>query len=81
VKEKVLGIKVGADELAAAESRAQEVVREATQKDVEVEFVSPQEEGNSQLKKMKLRTIDDVEQELDRLSREFLERPKKTEPS
>jgi hypothetical protein len=30
---------------------------------------------------MKLRTIDDVEQELDRLSREFLERPKKTEPS
>lgn len=81
VKEKVLGIKVGAEELAAAESRAQEVVREATQKDVEVEFVSPQDEGDSQLKKMKLRTIDDVEQELDRLSREFLERPKKTEPS
>ncbi len=81
VKEKVLGIKVGADELAAAESRAQEVVREATQKDMEVEFVSPEEEGDSQLKKMKLRTIDDVEQELDRLSREFLERPKKTEPS
>jgi signal recognition particle receptor subunit beta len=81
VKENVLGVKVGADELAAAESRAQEVVREATQKDVEVEFVSPQEEGDTQLRKMKLRTIDEVEQELDRLSREFLERPKKTDSS
>jgi mutual gliding-motility protein MglA len=81
VKKNVLGVKVGADELAAAESRAQEVVGEATQKDVEVEFVSPQEEGDTQLRKMKLRTIDEVEQELDRLSREFLERPKKTDSS
>jgi signal recognition particle receptor subunit beta len=78
VKEDVLGIKAGADELAAAESRAQEAVKAATQKDVEVEFVNPREEADTQLRKMKLHTVDEVEQELDRLSREFLERPKKT---
>jgi hypothetical protein len=30
---------------------------------------------------MKLRTLSEVELELDRLSREFLEKPKKTKPT
>jgi len=81
VKENLLGVKVGAEELAAVESRAQEVLGEATRKEVEVEFVTPEEEGDTQLRKTKLRTVDEVELELDRLSREFLERPKKPKPS
>ena len=81
VKEKVLGIKVGTDELAAAESRAQEVVKEATQKAVEVEFVRPEDVEDARLRKMKLKTLGEVEDELDKLSREFLEKPKKTKPA
>lgn len=81
VKENVLGVKVEGGELAAVESRAQEVVGKATQKVVEVEFVNPQEEEDPQLRKVKLRTIEEIERELDRLSREFLEKPKKTNPT
>jgi hypothetical protein len=81
VKENVLGVRVEGGELAAVESRAQEVVGKATQKVVEVEFVNPQEEEDPQLRKVKLRTIEEIERELDRLSREFLEKPKKTNPT
>jgi len=81
VKANILGVKVDAEELAAAESRAQEVVGKAAQKAVEVEFVSPEEEEDAQLRKVKLRSIEEIEQELNRLSREFLEKPKKTDPS
>jgi hydrogenase maturation factor HypE len=81
VKKNVLGVEVDAEELAAVESRAQEVVGKAAQKIVEVEFVSPQEEEDTQLRKVKLRTIEEIEGELDRLSREFLEKPKKTNPT
>jgi GTPase SAR1 family protein len=81
VKENVLGVKVDAEELAAAESRALEVVGEATQKEMEVEFVAPEEEADTRLRKTRLQTVDDVEQELDRLSREFLDKPKKPKTS
>jgi GTPase SAR1 family protein len=81
VKERVLGVQAGAEELAAAERQAQEVVGKVDQKAMEVEFVSPQEEEDTQLRKVKLRTIDEIEQELDRLSREFLEKHKKANSS
>jgi hypothetical protein len=77
VKEKVLGTKAGAEELAVAESRALDAVKEVTQKEAEVEFVNPKEDADTQLRKMKLRTIEEIEHELDRLSHEFLEKPKK----
>ncbi|MFZ2053658.1 MAG: GTPase domain-containing protein [Candidatus Aminicenantales bacterium] len=81
VKEEVLGVADGEEEKAAAGNSAQEAVREATQKEEEVEFVSPEEEADTQMRKMKLRTLDEVERELERLSREFLEKPKKTQSS
>lgn len=81
VKKKVLGFKVGTEEPAAAESRAQEAVGKANQKDVEVEFVQSEKEADAQLRKMRVRTIEEIERELDRLSHEFLERPKKTKHS
>jgi len=81
VKKDILGVEVEAEELTAVESRAHEIVGKATQKVVEVEFVSSQEEEDTQLRKVKLRTIEEIERELDRLSREFLERPKKTNPT
>jgi len=81
VKENLLGVKAGAEDVAAVESRAQEVLREATQKEVEVEFITPEDEESSQLRKTKLHTVDEVELELDKLSREFLEKPRKPKPS
>ncbi len=81
VKELVMGVAPGEEEKAAAENSAQEAVKEATQKMEEVEFVSPEEEADTQMRKMKLRTLEEVERELDRLSHEFLEKPKKSKPS
>jgi signal recognition particle receptor subunit beta len=81
VKEQVLGVSNGEEEKAAAESSAQEALKEATQKEEEVEFVTPEEDVDTQMRKMKLRTLSEVELELDRLSREFLEKPKKTKPT
>jgi GTPase SAR1 family protein len=77
VKEKVLGIKAGAEEAAAAESGASDAVKEVTPRDAEVEFVNPKDDADTQLRKMKLRTIEEIEHELNRLSHEFLEKPKK----
>lgn len=81
VKKNVLGVEADAGELAAVESGAQEVVAKATQKIVEMEFVDRQEEEDARLRKVKLRTIEEIEQELERLSREFLEKSKKPNPS
>lgn len=81
VKERVLGVAAGEEERVAAENSAQEAVREATQKEEEVEFVSPDEGTDSQMKKMKLRTLEEVEIELEKLSQQFLEKTKKKKPS
>ena len=81
VKKKVLG---GADDEKVSPPTvpiAQEVIQEAPRKEVEVEFVSSEEEADTHMRKMKLRTLDEVEKELEKLSREFLDKAKKTKSS
>ena len=81
VKEKVLGIKPKAEDLAAEEKRIQEAVKEADPKEVEVAFVRPGEDYESQVRKMKLRSLQEIEKEIEKLSREFLDKSKKPKPS
>jgi hypothetical protein len=81
VKEQILGVAEGEEEKVAAGNSAQEAVKEATQKGEEVEFVNPEEEADPQMRRMKLDTLDEVELELERLSQEFLEKPKKPKTS
>jgi signal recognition particle receptor subunit beta len=81
VKEKVLGIKPGTEARAAEERSVQEAVTEAGQKDVDVEFVLPGDDAEAHMRKMKLRTLDEIEKELEKLSSEFLDKPKKPKSS
>jgi hypothetical protein len=81
VKEKVLGIKPRAEDLAAEERRIQEAVKEADPKEVEVAFVRSGEDYESQVRKMKLRSLQEIEKEIEKLSREFLDKSKKPKPS
>ncbi len=81
VKEYILGAAACEEDKVAVGNSAQEAVKAATQKEEEVEFVSPEEEADTQMRKMKLRTIEEVERELERLSQEFLEKSKKAKPS
>lgn len=78
VKEQVLeGQDHEEHELAGGES-VQEAVAEAPRREEEVEFVRSEEEADTHMRKMKLRTIEEVERELERLSQEFLDKAKKT---
>ncbi len=81
VKEQVLGQKAatGMDKAQAAEA-AEKPPREGEKK-VEVEFLPSEREVDVRLRKYRLRTPEDIDRELERLSREFLEKPKKTKPS
>jgi signal recognition particle receptor subunit beta len=81
VKEKVLGIKPKPAEKADAEKAAQSAVKEAPPKEAEVEFVSPPDDAEARVRRVKLRTLEEVEQELERLSRQFLEKSKKPKDS
>ncbi len=77
VKEKVLGIKPKIEDRTAEQKRIQEAVKEGAQREEEVEFVRPGEETGAHVRKMKLRTLEEIEKELEKLSREFLDRAKK----
>jgi GTPase SAR1 family protein len=81
VKEKVLGIKPKIEDVAAEEERIQDAVGEAPRKEDEMEFVLPGEETDAHIRKMKLRTLEEIEIELEKLSREFLDKSKKPKDS
>ena len=72
VREQVLGQKPATET---------ERVRGAEEKKVEVEFLPSDKEADVSLKKYKLRTLEEIDMELERLSREFLDKPKKTRPA
>lgn len=77
VKEQILGIKPVTEEGAEETMKIQEAVGGSTKKDVEVEFIPPSKEEEAQMRKFKMKTLEEVEQELEKLSHEFLEKPKK----
>jgi GTPase SAR1 family protein len=80
VREEVLGIKPQAGEKAGDEQFVQDVVNEVTRKESEAEYDrSPEEEAH--LRRMKLKTLEEIEGELDKLSHEFLDKSKKSRPS
>ena len=81
VKEKVLGIKPKIEERIAEGKRIQEAVKEAAGKETEVGFARPGDEAESRVKKMKLKTLEEIETELEKLSRDFLEKSKKPKVS
>ncbi|MGB7295308.1 MAG: GTPase domain-containing protein [Candidatus Aminicenantales bacterium] len=81
VKEQVLGVADDEEHRVAAVKIAQEAVEEVPRREEEVEFVSSEEEVDTHMRKMKLRTLEEVERELERLSQEFLEKAKKTKSS
>lgn len=81
VKEKVLGVKPKTEERAAEEKRIREAVKEAAEKEGEVEFGRPGDEAEARIRKMKLKTLDEIEKELEKLSREFLDKTKKSRVS
>jgi len=79
VKERVLGIRPQAEEAAEDAEKVKEAVDEAAQKDIE--YLHPSDEAEDHEKRMKLRTLEEIELELDKLSQEFLIKPKKSRPS
>jgi hypothetical protein len=81
VKEKVLGIKPKTEDKVAEQKRVQEAVKGTAQKEEEVEFVRPGEDAEVRMRKIKLRTLEEIEKELEKLSREFLDKSKKSRVS
>ena len=80
VREKVFGPKIKTGDKLADEKTVSAAVGEAEKKEPPLEHVrAPEEEAH--LRRMRLRTLDEIETELDKLSREFLSRGKKTRPS
>jgi signal recognition particle receptor subunit beta len=79
VKEKVLGIRPQEEELAEEAERVKEAVNEAAQKDPS--YVHSFDNAEAHEKRMKLRTLEEIEMELDKLSQEFLIKPKKPQPT
>lgn len=82
VKEQVMGPKPKAEkeEIKAAEEARARPESEA-KKEAEVEFLPSEKEADVRVRKYKLRTLEEIEQELEKLSQEFLERPKKPKSS
>jgi GTPase SAR1 family protein len=81
-KEQVLGQKPKTEEVPQEEIKEQVADAAAdSKKDVEVEFIPSAREADAQLRKYKLRTLEEIEKELERLSQEFLEKQKKPRPS
>ena len=80
VREKVFGPKLKTEDRLADEQKVSEAVGGAEKKEPDVEYIRSSEE-EAHLRRMKLRTLDEIETELDKLSREFLSHGKKTRPS
>lgn len=81
VKEKALGAKPGDEEAGEVRTQMGNSTKQDTRKEVELEFISSDKEEEAPVRKFKLKTLDEVELELERLSREFLEKSKKPRPS
>lgn len=82
VKATVLGQMLRTEELPQGQTKEQEVAgAPGDKKDVEVEFIPSAKGADAQVRKYKLRTLEEIEKELERLSREFLEKSKKPRPS
>lgn len=79
VREKLFGPKPKVEDAAADGERVAEAVAPARPGEPEVEYVRGPED-DAHLRRMKLRTLEEIETELDKLSREFLNR-KKPRPS
>jgi len=80
VREKVFGPKLKTGDKLVDERKVSAAVGDAEKKEPEAEYVrGPEEEAH--MRRMKLRTLDEIETELDKLSREFLSRGKKPRPS
>jgi GTPase SAR1 family protein len=81
VKEKVLGVRPRAEDLAGDEERVQEAVTQAEERGPYVEYVPTSDDADAGMRHLKLRTLEEIEKELDKLSREFLSKPKKPSTS
>ncbi len=77
VKEKVLGIRPKAEEIAGDKERVQEAVSQAEERGPDVEYVPVPDDADAGMRHLKLRTLEEIEKELEKLSREFLSKPKK----
>ncbi len=76
VREKVFGPKAKPVDKLAEERKVSEAVAAAENREPDVEYIrGPEEEAH--LRRMKMRTLQEIETELDKLSREFLTRGKK----
>jgi mutual gliding-motility protein MglA len=80
VREKVFGPKLRTEDRVADERKVDEAVGGAEKMEPELEYVRGPEE-DAHMRRMKLRTLEEIETELDKLSREFLQRGKKPRPS
>lgn len=82
VKEGVLGQKPKAEKEAIPPAVMERTAaRVEEKKEEEVEFLPAEKEADHQVRKYKLRTLEEVERELERLSQEFLEKSKKPRSS
>jgi signal recognition particle receptor subunit beta len=77
VKEKVLGVRVKTEEIADDKARVQEAVSQAEERGPDVEYVPVPDDADAGMRHLKLRTLEEIEKELEKLSREFLSKPKK----
>jgi len=78
VKERVLGIAPEPEDAAEDAEKVGEAVNGAAQKDIE--YIPLSDDAEAHEKRMKLRTLEEIELELDKLSQEFLLKPKKPRP-
>jgi GTPase SAR1 family protein len=80
VRERILGVKPRTEDKLADEMKVMEAVGGPAKGEPEVEYVrGPEEEAH--LRRMKVHTLEEIETELDKLSREFLTDSKKPRPS
>ncbi len=80
VREKILGPRPKTEEMLADAKKVTAAVGEAEKKAPEVEYVRGHEE-EARMRRVKLHTLEEIESELDKLSREFLSRGKKPHSS
>lgn len=81
VREQVLGQKPKIEkEAGAAEEPKKKTPSTEEKKEVEVEFIPSDKEAGARVRKYRFRTLEEIERELEILSREFLDKAKKTKP-
>ncbi len=81
VKEQVLGVRPQAEEKARDKEKATEAVNGSTRKEPRLDEAEERREAETHERKMKLRTLEEIEKELEKLSREFLDKSRKPRTS